>query len=271
MVETVKPTTRRGVRAPSAPVYTLGTNPAERERLQRQSHDLAAHSLALLSHVDLPAGWPGARPRLRPGGDDRAARRACRANGLGRPPSTSTRPTSPWPGGWCRTVAWPTSRCSRPMPATPDCRQARSTSCTPGCCWSTSRSPEQVVAEMVRLVKPGGWVITDEVDGMAGICYPPDPAWDRLREILHAAYLRRRGRPLHRPQADPPARRRRAGRHRGRRARRRVPGGPRPPHPPPRPRPQHVGQGRRRAGSPRRTSSLSSTAGSASAWLTRPR
>ena len=106
MVETVKPTTRRGVRAPSAPVYTLGTNPAERERLQRQSHDLADHSLALLSRVDLPAGWPSARPRLRPGGDHRAARRACRANGLGRRhrhrpgprrhgPAAGARP---WPG-----------------------------------------------------------------------------------------------------------------------------------------------------------------------------
>ena len=50
------------------------------------------------------------------------------------------------------------------------------------------RSPEQVVAEMVRLAKPGGWVVTDEADGMAGICHPPDPAWDRLHEILHAAY-----------------------------------------------------------------------------------
>ena len=49
-------------------------------------------------------------------------------------------------------------------------------------------SPEQVVAEMVRLAKPGGWVVTDEADGMAGICHPPDPAWDRLHDILHAAY-----------------------------------------------------------------------------------
>ena len=56
MVNSVKLTTRRGARAPSAPVYTLGTNPAERERLQRQSHDLVDHSLALLSRVDLPAG-----------------------------------------------------------------------------------------------------------------------------------------------------------------------------------------------------------------------
>ena len=52
----VKPTTTAGVRTPSASVYTLGTNPAERERLRRQSHDLEAHSLALLGHVDLPPG-----------------------------------------------------------------------------------------------------------------------------------------------------------------------------------------------------------------------
>jgi SAM-dependent methyltransferase len=49
-------------------------------------------------------------------------------------------------------------------------------------------SPEQVVAEMVRLVKPGAWVITDEADGAASLCFPPHAAWDRLNEILEAAY-----------------------------------------------------------------------------------
>jgi trans-aconitate methyltransferase len=56
VVVSAKPAARPGESASTAPVYTLGTNPAERERLQRQSHDLTAHSRALLSRVDLPLG-----------------------------------------------------------------------------------------------------------------------------------------------------------------------------------------------------------------------
>jgi hypothetical protein len=48
--------------------------------------------------------------------------------------------------------------------------------------------PEDVVAEMVRVVKPGGWVLVDEADGAVSLCYPPHPAWDRLSEIFRAAY-----------------------------------------------------------------------------------
>ena len=38
-------------------------------------------------------------------------------------------------------------------------------------------SPEQVVVEMVRLVKPGARVITDEADGATSLCFPPHAAW----------------------------------------------------------------------------------------------
>ena len=187
MAETVKPTTRQGVRAPSAPVYTLGTNPAERERLQRQSHDLADHSLALLSRVDLPPGGRaldlGCGPagaiellaeRVGPTGSVAAididaahvamARRLVQDRGLANVE-----------------VLLADARHTGLPSGSFDVVHARLV-------LVNIPSPEQVVAEMVRLVKPGGWVITDEADAMAGICYPPDPAWDRLREILHAAY-----------------------------------------------------------------------------------
>jgi hypothetical protein len=49
-------------------------------------------------------------------------------------------------------------------------------------------SPEQVVAEMVRLVKPGGWVIVLEADAATQICYPPRAGWDRLTRIFGAGY-----------------------------------------------------------------------------------
>jgi ubiquinone/menaquinone biosynthesis C-methylase UbiE len=50
--------------------------------------------------------------------------------------------------------------------------------------------PEAVVAEMVRLARPGGWVAGQEPDAGLHLCYPHLPAWDRLNEIFQAAYRR---------------------------------------------------------------------------------
>jgi ubiquinone/menaquinone biosynthesis C-methylase UbiE len=44
--------------------------------------------------------------------------------------------------------------------------------------------PEQVVAEMVRLARPGGWVLAMEPDAEFALCYPPNPAFTRLCEIF---------------------------------------------------------------------------------------
>lgn len=43
--------------APGAAVYALGTSPAERERLRRQSEELSAHSAELLDRVGVQPGW----------------------------------------------------------------------------------------------------------------------------------------------------------------------------------------------------------------------
>jgi len=50
------------------------------------------------------------------------------------------------------------------------------------------REPAKLVAEMVRLAKPGGWVAGQEPDVECAVCYPPLPAWDRMREIFRAAF-----------------------------------------------------------------------------------
>jgi hypothetical protein len=47
--------------------------------------------------------------------------------------------------------------------------------------------PEEVVAEMRRLVRPGGWVACQEADFL-GLCDPPHPAWDRLGELFVTVY-----------------------------------------------------------------------------------
>jgi SAM-dependent methyltransferase len=49
-------------------------------------------------------------------------------------------------------------------------------------------APEQVVDEIARLVKPGGWVAAIEPDHALRVCYPPHPALQRLCALLAAAY-----------------------------------------------------------------------------------
>ena len=43
----------------------------------------------------------------------------------------------------------------------------------------TLPQPEAVVAEMVRLARPGGWVACQEPDVGCSLCYPQLPEWDR--------------------------------------------------------------------------------------------
>jgi SAM-dependent methyltransferase len=47
--------------------------------------------------------------------------------------------------------------------------------------------PEAVLAEMTRLVRPGGWVASLEPDVAVHLYHPANPAWDRLHEIFIAA------------------------------------------------------------------------------------
>lgn len=46
--------------------------------------------------------------------------------------------------------------------------------------------PEEVVGEMVSLLRPGGVLASHEADYLAHTCDPPSPAWDRLFEIFQA-------------------------------------------------------------------------------------
>jgi SAM-dependent methyltransferase len=44
--------------------------------------------------------------------------------------------------------------------------------------------PEQIVAEMVALVRPGGMVALHEADYVSHLCDAPHPAWSRLMQAL---------------------------------------------------------------------------------------
>ena len=187
MVVSAKPTPRRGETVSSAPVYTLGTNPAERERLRRQSHDLAAHSLALLSRVDLPLGGRALDLGCGPAGTIELL-----AERVGPTGSVTAIDIDPAHVAMARRLVQDRGLTNVEV-LRADARHTGLASDSFDVVHArlllvNIRSPEQVVGEMVRLAKPGGWVVTDEVDGMAGICHPPDPAWDRLHDILLAAY-----------------------------------------------------------------------------------
>jgi SAM-dependent methyltransferase len=56
--------------------------------------------------------------------------------------------------------------------------------------------PFEVLAELVRLARPGGWVAGLEPDCEVFICYPPHPAFDRLRELFAIAFARNGADPL---------------------------------------------------------------------------
>lgn len=50
--------------------------------------------------------------------------------------------------------------------------------------------PCDVVREMVRLAKPGGWVLSFEADCEGSICYPSNPAYERLVDMFAPVFTR---------------------------------------------------------------------------------
>ena len=49
-------------------------------------------------------------------------------------------------------------------------------------------APRDIVAEMTRIVRPGGWVTIAEVDTFSWICDPVHPAWTELLEAFNGAW-----------------------------------------------------------------------------------
>ena len=53
---------------------------------------------------------------------------------------------------------------------------------------STAGQPERLLREAIRLARPGGTVALQEPDGTTLNCYPPHPAWDKLKAALLGAF-----------------------------------------------------------------------------------
>ena len=170
-------------------VYALGSSSGESARLQRQAEELLADSTVLLDRVGMRPGDcaidVGCGPR---GVIDLLAERVTsggRVVGLDADPAHVAMAS-----------AFVASRGLSNVEVV--CGDARHTDLESGCfdlvhgrtLLITVPEPAEVLREMVRLARPGGWVVGLEPDTEAAICYPPHPAFDRLCEIFSMAFSR---------------------------------------------------------------------------------
>jgi SAM-dependent methyltransferase len=173
----------------AAAVYALGSNPGESARLQRQSEELRPESAALLDRIGLKPG-------------QRAIDLGCGPRGIIDLLSAAVAPggqvvgldADPAHVAMAREYAARLGLANVEMVAA----DARHTGLPAGSfdlvhartLLVNIPEPAEVVAEMVRLARPGGWVAGQEPDVEYSLCYPPLPAFDRLRELFRASFSR---------------------------------------------------------------------------------
>jgi SAM-dependent methyltransferase len=161
-------------------VYALGVDPGERDRLVRQADELAPESTELLDRtglgpggaaVDLGCGPLGVPSGRVVGVDADAthvenARRIAKERDLG--------PVE---------VLLGDARATGLPEASFDVVHARTL-------LVNVPDPEAVLAEMVRLARPGGWVVGLEPHVASAVCYPEVPEFGRLMQVFGAAFAR---------------------------------------------------------------------------------
>ncbi len=170
-------------------VYALSSSSGESARLQRQAEELAPDSAVLLDRVGLRPGDSaidlGCGPR---GVIDLLAERVApggRVVGLDADPAHVA-------------MASEFVAARGLSDAEVVCGDARHTGLEAGSfdlvhartLLITVPQPAELLGEMVRLARPGGWVAGLEPDTEAAICYPPHPAFDRLCEIFTIGFSR---------------------------------------------------------------------------------
>ena len=176
-------------------VYSLGSSSGESERLLRQAEELASESEALLDRVELGPGDSaidlGCGPcgvlellyrRVFPGG---------RVVGLDSDPAhveMAAEFVSKRGLDGVEVVA-ADARNTGLQEDSFDVVHARTL-------LINVPEPEKVLAEMVRLTRPGGWVASLEPDCEHSIYYPHDAVFDRLHELFMVAFSRNGADPL---------------------------------------------------------------------------
>jgi ubiquinone/menaquinone biosynthesis C-methylase UbiE len=170
-------------------VYALGSNPAESARLQRQSDELRPQTADLLGRIGLAPGQSALDLGCGPSGIldllSVAVFPGGRVTGLDADPAHTTlaRQHASERGLVNVEVVTADARHTGLPPDSFDLVHARTV-------LVTIPEPQDVLAEMVRLARPGGWVASQEADTGFALCYPELPAWDRLRELFRAGFER---------------------------------------------------------------------------------
>ncbi|MBV9413877.1 MAG: methyltransferase domain-containing protein, partial [Solirubrobacterales bacterium] len=170
-------------------VYALGSSRGETARLQRQADELGPESSALLDRVGLRRG-------------DSAIDLGCGPRGVLELLSERVSP-----GGRVVGLDADAAHVAMASRYLADrglndvevlCADARNTGLDAGsfdlvharALLVNVPEPAEVLAEMGRLARPGGWVVGLEPDAQVAICHPSHPAFDRLCELLLVAFSR---------------------------------------------------------------------------------
>ena len=173
--------------ASAVPGYTLNSNQAEHHRLRTQSENLRAHSSALLAPIALPPGARAIDVGCGPGGTlDLLAEKVGpdgRVVGVEIDGASVAR---------ARAFARE-RRLTNVEIVTADARHTELPESSfdlvhARLLLANIPAPGQVVAEMARLVRPGGWVALMEPDIALSACYPPHPGLEHMTELLVTAY-----------------------------------------------------------------------------------
>jgi SAM-dependent methyltransferase len=199
-IRTAGPAPAPDVGAPDpGEVYALGMDPAETARLVRQSAELRPEALALLADLGLEPGRSGraGRPGLGSAIDlgcgplgildllSAVAAPGARVVGLDADPAhvAAARQYAERQGLAGVEVVAGDARHTGFPDGSFDLVHARTL-------LVTVPAPAEVVAEMARLARPGGWVACQEPDVETTLCHPPLPALDALIGLFRASFER---------------------------------------------------------------------------------
>ena len=176
-------------RPQAAAVYALGRDQEESARLRQQSGEMRPYSSRLLDRTGLARGQAAIDLGCGPSGIiDLLAERVApggRVVGLDADPvhvAMARQFTAEHGLGNVEVIEADARRTGLP-PGSFDLVHARTL-------LVNVPDPAEILAEMTRLARPGGWVASLEVDGEHSLCYPAHPAWDRLCEIFLTAFSR---------------------------------------------------------------------------------
>jgi SAM-dependent methyltransferase len=183
------PATGTSTPAEARAVYALGENAGESARLRRQAEELRPESIELLNRIGLQSGQTaldlGCGPigildllsaAVAPGG---------RAVGVDANP-THVQMAQDYASAHGLTNVGVIAA---------DARHTGLESCSFDLVHArtllvTLPEPGEVLTEMVRLARPGGWVASQEADVDFARCYPAPPGWDRLVSLFRASFGR---------------------------------------------------------------------------------